>query len=75
MTELEKELLAIIERMNGKQSEQEIRAIEALTAAVNGLSNYLELFTDALNSFVAMNQEARNRSQKPLFNRTLDRES
>ena len=72
MTELERELLAAIERMNNRRDDQMQQVTAELIAAVKELSQYLAAFTDALKAIVDFNAGLyQNRTS--LFDRTLDR--
>jgi hypothetical protein len=67
MTELERELLATIERMNNHRDDQMQQATVELTTAVKELSQYLAAFTDALKAIVDFNTNLPHRQS--LFER------
>jgi hypothetical protein len=69
MTELERELLATIERMNGNQM---LQATTELTAAVKQLSLVLTTFAEAMTEMAYSNRQVTERS-RDIF-RTLRRD-
>jgi hypothetical protein len=69
MTDLERELLATIERMNGSQM---LQATTELTAAVNKLSLILATFAEAMMDMAYTNRQVQE-SSRDIF-RTLRRD-
>jgi hypothetical protein len=67
MTELERELLAAIERMNNRRDDQMQQTTAELTQAVKELSQYLAAFTDALKAIMDFNANLPHRQS--LFER------
>jgi hypothetical protein len=56
MTDLERELLATIERMNNRRDDQMLQATAELTQAVRDLAQYLAAFSEALQGILHFNR-------------------